>query len=322
MIEQAAPSTLFGVSRGLEPSEAAELASFFTAAWEAQYARPPSTISTDLELLSKLFRKDIQGRGLRAAAADLRPISLERPLLPEEVFIPFDDRRGLVTPEGRILLEELRWMQSADVNMIPRDRMLSAVSTIAEFYGDSTRRWIGKELSGGDIRPSTYGFVVLLLINGSIGKECALSLPGSGAQEAQLAAAIMPVVNAFSVAMGGKPLTARESGRLRSNWAVTEASRQLHGMIRRADGPDSAVRIWIDETKEAALSEMLGGRLARRKGLTMSAMSRAMESAVDAYAEARPSLVSWGMSFERASHTQSVVSALLDGFSRSLTLAH
>lgn len=320
MIDDSGPNSIFGVSRGLDRVEIDELEAFLRSAWIAQFGEPPSSPSSDFEKLAKTFRKDIQGRSLRDAAVKLEAISSKRPLLSDEIFIAVDDRRGFVTPEGRALLDELQWIRENDTNFVSRDRLLRALSMVADFYGESTRRWMKKELSGGDLRPSTYGFVVLLLLNGSVGEENAIALPSSAGQEAQLVAVVIPVINAFSESIGGSALAVRESARLRSNWAVTEASRQLPGMVRRSEGPNSVLRFWVVPEREAELINKLGQSLARRKGVTTHIVANAMDAARAAYTDSRPALVSWGMCHEHPKHSQRVASSLTDAFVHSLAL--
>lgn len=308
------------MSRGLERTEVQELLTFLRAAWEAQYSRSPSTLAADLELLSAIFRKDAQGRRVRDAASELAPTRARRPIMSDEIFVSVDPHRGFVTPEGRVLMDELERLFDSGENLISRDRVLELVSLVAEFYGDSTRAWMTKELTGGDLRPSTHGFVVLLLLNGSVDEDHALELPGNASQEAQLAATLVPVIDAFAVAIGGKALTVRESSRLRSNWAITEASRQLYGFVRSAEGTDKSLRLFIESTREAELVSLLGATLARRKGLTSSVLRGALNDTLAAYSLARPALVSWGMCHERSTHSAKVVADLQDSFDRSLTL--
>jgi hypothetical protein len=314
--DPAARSTLFRVSRGLEAEERRAIRTFLRAAWRAQYGRLPSTLSVDLETLEALFRSHVQAKRLRDAAEDLETISARRPLLPEAVFVPVDDQRGFVTPEGRVLLDELDRAEESSVHIISRDTLLDSYALIADFYGESHRRWMRKELAGGDVRPATLGFAIFLLINNSVGSKRALLLPSSTEEEQMLAGRILPVVSQFSIAVGGSPVKPRETERLRSNWIVTETNRQLGRYISRAD-EGRTVKFWIDEEHEAALVEELGRQLARRRSFGSSDLELALNRTLSKYDISRPMLTSWGLAHERAGHTSMVFNGLLGAFMRA-----
>jgi hypothetical protein len=310
--------TLFGVSRGLEADERAAIRAYLRAAWQAQYGRPPSTLSVDLEVLGDLFRSHVQAKRLRAAAEQLRVITERRPLLPEAVFVPVDEKRGFLTPEGRVLLDELERTDEHAEQVLTRDDLLTASALIAYFYGSRQRQWMRKELAGGDVRPGTLGFAVFLLINNSVGMRRALLLPSAQGEEEALAGRVLPVINAFTIAVGGSPVKPRERERLRSNWIITEAKRQMGRYISRADD-DRTVRFWIEAERENDLIDELGRQLARRKALTAAAVSDALDGTLSEYDHARPMLTSWGLAHERATHTRQLFDALVSAYTRATT---
>jgi hypothetical protein len=305
--------TLFGVSRGLESSEIVTIRDYLLAAWRAQYGRSPSTLSVDLDLLTDLFRSHVQAKRLRDAAEDLAPIRIPRPHLPESIFVPVDENRGFVTPEGRVLLDQLNKEELDSAKILTRDSLIAAYATIANFYGSDHRRWMKKELVGGDVRPATIGFAVFLLLNSSIGPEHCLYLPSSPRDEEALAKTILPVVSKFSEGIGGNPIPRRESERLRSNWIVTEAGRQLSRFISRSDDRN-VVRIYIVLGAENGLIEELGRRLSKRRGLTLDSLRSALDNTFRAYELARPMLASWDLAHERPSHSIEVIEEILGAY--------
>jgi hypothetical protein len=311
--------TLFGVSRGLEADERAAIRTYLRAAWYAQYRCLPSTLSVDLEILDDLFRSHVQAKRVRAAAETLAIIAERRPLLPEAVFVPVDDQRGFVTPEGRVLLDELERGDEAAEHVLTRDSLLAASALIADFYGSRQRRWMRKELTGGDVRPGTLGFALFLLINNSVGADRALLLPFDQAEEEALAGRVLPVINAFAVAVGGKPVRPRERERLRSNWMITEAKRQMGRYISRADD-DRTVRFWIEGQSESGLIDELGRQLFARKALSAAAVEEALSQTLAAYGSARPILTSWGLAHERPQHTRQVFGALIAAYTRAASV--
>ena len=308
--------TLFGASRGLEPDERSAICAYIRAAWRAQYGRDPSTLSVDMETLVDLFHSHVQAKRLRSAAEQLPAIAERRPLLPEAVFVPVDERRGFVTPEGRVLLEELERSDAASAQVVTRDALLSATALIADFYGSHHRHWMRKELAGGDVRPGTLGFAVFLLINNSVDAPRALLLPSSQVQEEALAGRILPVMSAFAVAIGGSPMKPRERERLRSNWMITEAKRQMGRYISRS-ADERVVRFWVETEHERDLVDELGRQLARRRAVTAAILNEALDRTMAEYEVARPMLSSWGLAHERASHTWRFRDTLTSAYARA-----
>jgi hypothetical protein len=311
-----AGSTLFGVSRGLEAEERTAIRVYLRAAWYAQYGRNPSTLSVDLEVLEGLFRSHVLAKRLRDAAEGLDAIGERRPVLPEAVFVAVDESRGFVTPEGRVLLDQLDRAEHSSEQVISRDALVDAYALIADFYGESHRRWMRKELTGGDVRPATLGFAIFLLINNSVGFKRALLLPSSVEEEQMLAGRILPVVSEFSVSVGGSPVRQREAERLRSNWIITETRRQLGPYIGRAD-EGRAAKFWVEEDREESLIAELGRQVARRRTCSASDLQVALRNTLSRYEVARPMLTSWGLAHERAGHTARVFDGFLEAFTRA-----
>lgn len=311
-----ARSTLFGVSRGLELEERYAIGTYLRAAWRAQYGRPPSTLSADLEALKDLFRSHVLAKRLRDAAEDLRVIAERRPLLPEAVFVAVDDERGFVTPEGRVLLDELEKAEQSSAHIINRDTLIHAYALVADFYGSSHRQWMRKELIGGNLRPATLGFAIFLLINNSLGSNRALLLPSSIEEEHMLANQILPVVSEFSISIGASPVRQRETERLRSNWIITETKRQLGPYIARVDD-GRTVKFWIEEEREDSLIDELGRQLARRRLISASVLQAALDNMLAKYDVVRPMLASWGLAHERVGHSAKVFGELIKAFTRS-----
>ena len=166
--DPAARSTLFGVSRGLERRNEQRSVCTYVRPGLRSMAVCRLLCLTDLETLKGLFRSHVLAKRLRDAAEDLHVIAERRPILPEAVFVAVDEDRGFVTPEGRVLLDELDRAEQSSAHIINRDTLLDAYALIADFYGDSHRRWMRKELAGGDLRPATLGFAIFLLINNSV----------------------------------------------------------------------------------------------------------------------------------------------------------
>lgn len=313
MMGDSLPSTLFGVPRGLDPDELNDLEDFLREAWKAQYGQPPSTLSADLDRLRDVFKTGASGKRLREVVGGLGRLPRRPSSASEKVFIVIDERRGLVTPEGRAVLEQLTLMREDREHVFSREALLRATSVVAQAYGEWQRDWLARQLGRTSLRPGTYGIVLLLLLNGSTRRENALRLPASAEQERELARAVIPVVDAFATRLGGQEMSEREAQRLRSNWRLTEARKHLFEHVR-ADESDGDAFIWVDDEEQAIT--LLAERLAGRRDLDLSTLQAALAAAAETYAATRPKLAAWGIAHDRANHTRHVLSRLEDHFVR------
>ena len=297
----------------MDPEERIELEDFLRHAWYAQHGQYPSTLAADLERLKDIFKTGAAGKRLREVVGALGRLPRRPSAVSQEVFVAIDEHRGLVTPEGRAVLEELRLMREQGEQVFSREEMLRATSLVAQAYGEWQRDWLLRQLSRTSLRPGTYGVVLLLLLNGSTSRTTALRLPGSADQEKALAEVVMPVVDAFTTGIGGQKMSAREAQRLRSNWRFTEARKHLFEHVR-AEEADGDAYIWIEDEEQAL--RLVSQRLAQRPDLDLSTFQIALGKAAEKYARARPQLAAWGLAHDRANHIRFIREQLELGFMR------
>jgi hypothetical protein len=300
------PATLFGVPRGLDAEELAELEDFLRGAWQAQYGRPPSTLSADLDRMRDVFKTGASAKRIRSLVVGLPKLPRRPSNVTGDVFVAVDDHSGLITPEGRVLLEELAQLRNSGEHVITRDAMLHLTALVADAYGSWQRDWLTHQLGSTSLRPGTYGVVLFLLLNGSMNRETALRLPADDEEERALARMVLPVIDAFATRLGGKEISEREM-RLRSNWRVTEARRHLFQRVRAADDAGDAY-MWVDD--EDATLRLLADRLAARRDLDLDTLREALAAAAEAYRHARPTLASWGVAHDRSNRTERVLGRL------------
>jgi hypothetical protein len=192
---------------------------------------------------------------------------------------------------------------------------LAQLVRLAEFYSAPRRAWMSKTFEGGDLRPATLGFLVFLLMNGSVGPEQAFRIPDQEADERRVALSVVPVVNAFVEGIGGKPLQDREASQLSGNWAVTESRRQLPGLVRHLEGPKRRVeRIYIEAGRSEAVIAAIARSLRRRPRLDAAVLGAALAETEAEYSNARPSLRAWGLSWESADATNRLTQSILRAF--------
>ncbi|MBO9534666.1 MAG: hypothetical protein J7513_16960 [Solirubrobacteraceae bacterium] len=307
----ASDSTLFGLPRGFDREELRRIEDFLREAWVTQHGHPPATLAGDLERLKPLFKTNASAKRLRDVATDLKAIRARAPESLGAAFVRIDEHRGLVTPEGRILLDELERLRLADELVLSRAAVARASARAAEVYGTWQRDWLTGQLRGGDLRPGTYGFVLFLLVNGCVSRESGLPMPAEDTQELQLAEIVAPVIDAFATGLGGAAMKPREAQRLRSNWRVTEASRQLFTHVHRAND-DLVAYFWAAD--EDGLVTVLASRLAARQDLTLDRLEAALTSTERAYSDVRSRLNALGLAHDRRSRTERIFNRLIEEF--------
>jgi hypothetical protein len=252
--------------------------------------------------MAHLFATGTSAKSLRTTLSHLDAIVGNGQLLPETVLLPVEDR-GLITPEGRILLQVLITMRDKGDYVIDADRALEALATSVETRSEWHRAWVQRQVSG-TLSPPALGAAVFLLVNGSIGRQKALVMPVRESEDRTLANIVLPIIGKFSQTLGGKVPSA-ESG-IRSHWAFTQVSRFLAIDVAR-DTESDGTALFVREGREQHLIDDLAARLAK---WDPPAVSTAVDSLVREYRRVRGTLVNGGISFEDPTHTQKVTRAL------------
>lgn len=304
----------FGAFFDFETAQQEETLSYLRQAWLAQFGQPPRSLTVDLESLSSWYRPQVAAKNLRDLADSLGMVNEERPHIQAELYIAVDESRGIVTPEGRALIELVHARNQPEED---RDAfVISVMARLVEFYSGPRREWMQKTVIGGDLRPPTLGYAVFLLINGSIGEDRALRIPRSQSDDTRLAQPVVAVSNTFASAIGGSPLKGRELTRLRSNWAVSEAGRQMPGLIRNQPTAGKGLLSFIAIGAEQRTVEKIAAALILRKSFDPACLPVALKATTDAYGEARPLLKSWEMSWESSPNTRKVCAQLESAVTR------
>lgn len=319
MTDPVDPPDLFGLARSIDPEESQQISRTLTDAWVAQHGRPPARLDDDLAALAPLEPGRKPG-GVRDLVLGAGRLGSDRRSLPARLVIPVGATRALVTPEGRIVLEVLRIMAAQQRTEVDRALMLFAHEHASQFYSEPQLGWVTGHARGGDVRPTTIAFSLLLLVNGSIGEPRALHVPTESEDERRLAAAVAPVIDAFAEGIGAPGLNPAEVRRgMRSLWPITETPSQLVGQVLRT--PRGKASFWIDEQEEDALVRRLGALLAARSRprINRTRVDDAFAALVRAYADARPALAARRMAFDRRDRTRRIAERLGVAFDRAQT---
>lgn len=282
---------------------------YLTRAWTNEHGTPPSDLDEDLDKLRPLFQSHVTGTRVREHVKSLKPLRMSRPFIPEVFFLAVDADRGLVTPEGRALIE------AAQDQTEPQ--AASLVDTIAQFYGDSLRAWMAKSIETGLVPLPSAGFAMFLLINGSVGQQRAMQFPSEKHEEADLATVIMDVASIFSTTLHGPAIKAKERVQLRTSWVVSQAVRHLgNSMSRGSDRKTGLASIWVEEDHTNALLSDISVAIRARSRATHSDVEAAFDAAVAEYERGRVILGAWGISHERRRQTLQIREDFLEAFYR------
>jgi hypothetical protein len=271
----------------------------------ALFDRVPGGLNGDLQLLEQYFHPTAQGARLRRLISALRELPEGFIDVPELLFFRIDERHGLVTPEGRIVMDILRRLQAGSHPVVID---LAEIAWANRVVADLYRSWVRGRLrdaapSQGSLQLPVVAFALTLLVNGSVGPDRALPIPRSDVQEEQLSRVIGPIVDAFVDAL--RQQKRREAFRLRGGWIVTEATRHLFGAIVR-----DSDRLWIREEADSELPRVLARALAARK-YNRPSCAAALDALIGAYRASRAELVSFGLSHERPNRTKRIRDAYL-----------
>jgi hypothetical protein len=305
------PSTAFGISRYVEEPRRQQLRQFLRIAWRNQFGSEPQDVPGDLELLRTWFRPELSGKSARSQLLEITKLPHEiPPELKVEGIIRLPGRRGLVTPEGRMILALLE----GESEGISDDDLLQAAVDLTEFYAGAYRKRLTHVLSGEDARPNTLAFVVLLLINGSVGENRKFEIPSDPDQETRLATAVFQVQDAFVAGIGGAPLADPQRERLRSNWVLTQAEPQFPFLV--AHEGDA---YWLREEEQGVMPEELGRVLAsRRSPPPVASLEETLERTLGVYTASRPVFSGLSLSHYRPNRVKAEFRRVISAFSNHL----
>lgn len=307
------PSELFGFELDDLDDLGASMITYLERAWRLEHDSAPVDLDEDLDKLRALFQSHVTGNRVRDHIKTLPRIPLSRPYIPEKFFLDVDADRGMVTPEGRGIIEAAR--VSAEERAATAATIANAV---ALFYGESLRTWMAKSVETGLVPLPSVGFAIFLLINGSIGEPRAMRFPNQQDEEADLAKVVMTVASTFSSTLHGPPIKPKERTQLRTSWVVSQAVRHLgRNITRGSDKKTGVASIWVEADHVDALLDDISIAIRARGKAEDADVEAAFDAAAAEYESGRVILGAWGISHERRRQTQQLRQGLLDAFQRA-----
>lgn len=264
------------------------------------------TLEADLKSLRHWYNPIASGKKLRDAIDALTSTPAFPQIDLSDLVEPIDERRALVSPEGRVALwliadaldkdpgasESALWFDTHTIGV--------AWSTLTSTY----RAWNRQRLISvtkllqedtATLRPTAVGLLLVLLINRNTAPERHLPAPKDRRIAQDIGNALSSPVLAFANTFAGTT-NAKASGiDLYRGWALGEISRRLgSGLHKDPEG------IWVEqEPAERRLIEALASRPANQT----QNLGAALNATLKAYQDVRPTLTSLGIAHERPSGT-------------------
>lgn len=296
--------TLFDGPTRFESAVRERWAWLLTRHWLSLMGRPPADLTGDLNALTPFFASGASAKSLKTRVYDLPQIETGAADLPRSLVLSVDGS-ALITPEGRILLDLLLELQRTGRREIDVEQQCRAWATSSQLRSEWHTRWLHKQFDSTVSAP-VLGAALFLVVNGSIGEHRALLMPGDTERDREFGHVVMPLIAAFSKALGGKaPDT--DIG-LRQHWVFTQVTRLLGRDVAREKAGEGSV-MWVRPERERHLVEDLAQRL--HKIADSSRRYTAVHGLADDYREVRGRLAALGQMHEDPTSTRRVAKQLL-----------
>jgi len=310
------PATFFGLSLVLTRSDATEIVEALRLLAEQQLPRR-TTLADDLRAMGALFDPARTGAALRRRLSNLATGDKPTARLLREPLVLGAGQNLLITPEGLIALDvlarRLREIDPADQLVVIDPEEVGEARFVAYTH---YRRWSTAKLSGvvgllegsGErLHPLSVGWLLLLLVNGSLSPETAIARPSLADSERQLDDALGAILTAFVGEIDDR--VSAHGFRLYQGWVITEARRRAVNLL----GPSKELA-YVRPGSEAAVVQLAVRELRqRRRPPTPEGVISAFDAMVNRYRSELPALASLGVAHEHRAATRAVRDMLETG---------
>lgn len=297
--------SLFGAPLQLGPLDRDEWIATISRDWTRQMGRPPQSLAVDLQALKPLFGAGASPKAVRRRVHLLPPADLDSQHLPAPIGLAVDGCT-LITPEGRVFLDVLGDMRSTGSTEIGPAQQIHALELASALRAQWHTEWLRKQFEGS-LSASVLGAALFLLVNGSVGAERALRLPGDEGADHELGNVVLPLIERFSEDLGGREIDI--STGIRQHWAFSQLSRLLSRHVDRQPAKPDTI-IFIRPGSAPALLDELARRLERTAD--PHRRRRSVLAFVDGYRSARGMLAALDQMHEDPTLTRRIVARLSD----------
>jgi hypothetical protein len=306
------PTDFFGVAVSLPREDAERLAWALDSAWEAVARRPTGDLARDWSLLVERFFDPVaQGGRLRRELDGVGAVIEDAPYLSDLLVTPIGNDHGLITLEGRAVLELLRaaLAREGPEVILPDDERWALEHQLLYLYRGTSRHRLESVLSllsgaAAPLLPPAVATILLLLLNRSTSPDRAITRPPDPPGRQHLDEALAKPVLAFANALApGKRKLEHIS--LYSGYPLTEARRRLSAQL----STDPA-NLFVRPNAEDDVIRFVVRDLAKRQ-LPEARVAEAFDRMVEAYRESASALAAFGVGFERPADTRRLRERLL-----------
>jgi len=290
-----------------------------TKLWTLTMGQPPQDLGADLQLVKRWFDPVAQGQRLRrelASVADI-PGGLDVPGDPWTLEVA--QRKRLVTPEGRCVVDLLEsYNDDRPLMVFPDSHLIEYDRRLGNLYREWSRHRLESvvALLAGTTKPlqiPAAGVVISLLVDGCIGEDRALIRFAAESAKTVVDRAFFGAVNAFADVLAPSRRGKRDS-RLISGWMLYEARRRLGEALVVEDFHGTTDgRVYVREDGVDHVVDVVARDLARghRARATPARFSTAFDALVDALRAELPNLAGFGVVHERPAATRRLRERLL-----------
>jgi hypothetical protein len=318
-----APQRLFDLPRRLSRDSVEAMILDLRVRWERQHDQPLGEVRDDLQLMRVLLFDPVsREERLRRELDRLRP-RLAAPPPPEmPTTLTLDiGQAWIVTPEGRVAIPCLtRALASSREPQVAIDAydIHAAEHALLVAYRGWLRYRLDRVLSlrQGEARPmlpAAIATVLLLLVNGNIGRDRAIAQPRDENDRRLLDEAVTAPLEAFARSIEAAKRADPRHWSLYNGYALSEARRRLgNDLVLEPvpDRPDSKQLFIADDAEQRVLD--IVARELRGRSLGHEQVAEAFDRMLVAYQEVRPRLAAYTSVHARTSRTRRLREAVLE----------
>lgn len=313
MTDFEAPAKLFDLPRTMSRGTALAIHDDLVTRWQRQHDRPIGDLREDLQTMRQLLFDPVsREERLRREIARLRPLLTTEPPSETSALLVRDiGSAWVVTPEGRVTIPCLATALGASREptvVVDAYDIHAAEHLLSGVYRDWVTYRLDRvlSLSRGDatpMLPAAIATVLLLLFNGTIGRNHALVQPRSEEDRQRLDEALISPISAFARAIEASRRADARHWSLYNGYALSEARRRLGDalVLERATADPDSKQIYIAENAEDAVVDTLGREL-RSRGVGRPQLEHALDAMLTAFEAQRPRLVAYGSASAKTSH--------------------
>ncbi|MGI5162245.1 hypothetical protein [Microbispora sp. CA-102843] len=306
----------FGLPDALPRTQADRLASILESNWNSLYGKL-GLIDGDLSRMKRFFDPVATGHRLREEIAkSVTSLEAAPDWVPVELMIRLGEDGGLITPEGRCVIDLLRQGSRAmgETVFLPAHAIQAHEARLLRLYRDWGRHRISGvvALLAGEDKPlqlPAAGALILLLVNRSTCTERAIYKKTDNHARQLIDDAFFSAVYSFADAFGASGRRDRSKEGLVKGWTIGEVRRRFDRFI-----VSDSERLYVRDDMQSQVVTRLGSELARRRDTDEAMVAHGFDDLVMEMRRRIDVFASYGMAHERPRDTKQLRADLLAAY--------